>query len=340
MERRDFFKKAGFAAGGFALASTPVIGKAAPTKTETSPEGIPLRQFGKKGPKLPVIGFGGASLPKKWGNPFSWEDRIKNLQAAYRKGIRYYDTSPDYGESSDLMGEALEKVRKNIFLVTKVDHITADKTRGEVESELKRLRTDHLDGIMIHGSPALERMTFEQALKVRDVLFKLRDEKVVKQVGISAHSYYEKALPVIAEGGLDFCMLACGYFPRADYMRHSARQLEYCRACIAKAHQQETTVVAMKVMGAGTLSRDVKKIVPAFPDAASKEVPHAAVRYCLADPRISMLCIGMHEQRNMDDNIATAKGDTTYTLEDRRILAEYSVQALESEPIKKLREDA
>ena len=42
----------------------------------------------------------------------------------------------------------------------------------------------------------------------------LRDEKIVKHLGLSAHGYFDKALALIDSGGFDRCMLAYGYIPR------------------------------------------------------------------------------------------------------------------------------
>ena len=44
----------------------------------------------------------------------------------------------------------------------------------------------------------------------------------------------------------------------------------------------------------------------------------------LDDERIHLLVIGMRLEQEIDANIRTLTGDTTYTLEDRTLLAEFS----------------
>ena len=43
-----------------------------------------------------MLGYGGAALPKKWGNTLSTEDRVKLVRHAYDSGIRYFDTAISY----------------------------------------------------------------------------------------------------------------------------------------------------------------------------------------------------------------------------------------------------
>jgi predicted aldo/keto reductase-like oxidoreductase len=198
---------------------------------------MPTRAFGKAGVKLPILGYGGAALPKVWGNPLSIEDRVKLVRYAYDRGVRYFDTAGHYLESQSILGEALKGIRDKVYLVTKVETTEPGKVRGTVEQALKELQTDHLDAILIHGTPGLEQMSVEQAMKIHGELVKLRDERVVRFIGFSAHSYFDKALALISSGGFDQCMLSYGYLPRGYDQVHSARMVEWRNACVAKAHQ-------------------------------------------------------------------------------------------------------
>ena len=68
------------------------------------------RELGKTGVELPMLGYGGAALPKKWGNTLSDEDRVKLVRHAYDSGIRYFDTaiSLHLRDSQAIIGEASE----------------------------------------------------------------------------------------------------------------------------------------------------------------------------------------------------------------------------------------
>ena len=90
---------------------------------------IPTRTLGKTGLKLPILGYGGAALPKNWANPLSHEDRVALVRYAYDQGLRYFDTSPVYMESEAILGEALKDRRREVCLVTKVESTRPEEVR-------------------------------------------------------------------------------------------------------------------------------------------------------------------------------------------------------------------
>ena len=298
---------------------------------------IPSRVFGKTGVKLPMLGLGGAALQKVAGNPLSVENRIKMIRYAYERGVRYYDTAGNYMESQAILGEALKDVRDKVFLTSKVEVTRAGKTRQAFEKVLSELKTDYLDAILIHGTPGLEQMTVVEAMRVRGELVKLRDEEAVRFIGFSAHSYFDKALALIESDVFDLCMLSYGYIPRGHNQIWTARMTELRNACIAKAHARDMGIVAMKVIGAGILGAWSGYVVPGFDRKSIKQLPAAAIRYVLQDERIDMLTIGMRLEGEIDANIKTLSGDTTYTPNDRALLAEFSSKAFESDAIKRMK---
>ena len=300
---------------------------------------IPTRIFCKTNVKLPILGYGGAALPRIWGNPLSTEDRIKLVRYAYDCGVRYYDTAGNYMDSQAIIGEALKEVRDKVFLTSKVEVTRAGKTRQAFEKVLSELKTDYLDAILIHGTPGLEQMTVAEAMRVRGELVKLRDEEAVRFIGFSAHSYFHKALALIESDGFDLCMLSYGYIPRGHNQIWTARMTELRNACIAKAHAHDMGIVAMKVVGAGVLGAWSGYVVPGFDRKRIKQLPAAAIRYVLQDERIDILTIGMRLEGEIDANIKALSGDATYTPNDRALLAEFSAKAFESDTIKKMRVD-
>ena len=337
--RRKFLKTvAQVAAAGVVSAGAVPAGSPNEKKIDAA-DTIPTRMFGKTGVKLPILGYGGAGLVKVWGSPLSPEDRVKLVRYAYNRGVRYYDTGGNYMESQAILGEALKDLRDNVYLVSKVETTVPGWVRMSVEKSLKELQTDYLDAILIHGTPGLEQMTVDRAMKIHDELVKLRDEKITRFIGLSAHSYFDKALALISSGGFDQCMLSYGYIPRGHDQIFSARMIELRNACVAKAHELGMGIAAMKVVGAGVLGAWSGYIVPGFDKKRIKQLPAAAIRYVLDDERIHILNIGMCLKEEVDANIKTLSGDTTYTLDDRALLAEFCAKAYDSAPIKAMRVD-
>ena len=336
VDRRCFLKTGVAAAVATAAAGSRVV--AAGESTPGSKQ-IATRPFGKTGRELPILAYGGAALPKVFGSPLSTEDRVKLVRYVYDRGVRYFDTAGNYMESQSILGKGLKGIRDKVYLVTKVETTDPAKVRGAVEKSLEELQTDYLDAILIHGTPGLEQMTVEQAMKVHGELVKLRDEGITKYIGFSAHSYFDKALALISSGGFDQCMLSYGYLPRGHNQVFSARMIELRNACVAKAHELGMGIAAMKVVGAGVLGAWSGYVVPGFDKKRLGQLPGAAIRYVLDDERIQLLVIGMRLKEEVDANINTLSGDVTYTTGDRALLAEFSAKAFDSNAIKRMRID-
>ena len=334
VDRRGFLKAGVAAAIGSAVAASGVV---AVGESSTDPKQMPTRALGKTGRVLPILAYGGAALPKAWANPLSLEERVKLVRYAYDRGVRYFDTAGNYMESQSILGEGLKGIRNNVYLVTKVETTEPDKVRGAVEQALKELQTDHLDAILIHGTPGLEQMSVEQAMKIHVELVKLRDERITRFIGFSAHSYFDKALALISSGGFDQCMLSYGYLPRGYNQVFSARMVELRNACVAKAHALGMGIAAMKVVGAGVLGAWSGYVLPGFDKTRLAQLPAAAIRYVLSDERIQILVIGMRLKEEVDANIKTLAGDVTYTLDDRTLLAEFTAKAFDSDAIKAMK---
>ena len=335
--RREFLKKATQAAATVAICQgmTPATARA---ETPGQSAGtIPTRTLGKTGLKLPILGYGGAALPKVWLNPLSHDDRVALVRYAYDRGLRYFDTTGNYFESQAILGEALKDRRRQVCLVTKVETTKPEEVRKAVESSLKELQTDYLDILLIHGTPGLQQMGVEQAMKIHAELVKLRDERVTRFVGFSAHSYFDKALALIASGGFDLCMLSYGYIPRGYDQVWTARMTKLRDACLAKAHELGMGIVAMKVIGAGMLGAWSGYLMPGYDKQRLQQLPAAAIRHVLQDQRVHMLCVGMRLKEEIDANLKILSGDATYTPEDRSLLAEFSAKLYDTNAIKKMR---
>jgi len=339
IERREFLKRAAQTVAVGAIATNLADGAVPDNKPIKLTDKIPSRMLGKTGVELPILGCGGAALPKKWGNTLSTEDRVKLVRHAYDSGVRYFDTAGNYLESQAILGEALKDVRDNVFLVTKVETSVPNWVRKAVEKSLGELQTDYLDAILIHGTPGLEQMSVERAMKIHGELVKLREERIVQSIGLSAHSYFDKALSLISSGRFDLCMLSYGYIPRGHNQVFSARMIELRNACIAKAHELGMGIAAMKVLGAGMLGAWSPYIVPGFDKKHLEQLPGAAIRHVLDDERIDLLVIGMRLEQDIEANTKTLSGDITYTADDRALLAEFCAKAYDSDAIKKMRID-
>ncbi len=150
LDRRAFVSRnlsAGLAAATLLTGPTRAIvgqSQTASPDRETKNSALPVRAFGKIGRQIPILAFGGSAMVEKWkggyGPQLSFEGRVAMIRHAFESGIRYFDTSPNYGESESLLGEALHDVRDQVYLATKVGVPRSDNAilkPEEVRASLK-----------------------------------------------------------------------------------------------------------------------------------------------------------------------------------------------------------
>ena len=335
--RREFLKRATQAVATVAVCKRMTPADLQAATTDQTPGIIPTRTLGKTGLKLPILGYGGAGLPKAWLNPLSYEDRVALVRYAYDQGLRYFDTAGNYFESQTILGEALKDRRRQVCLVTKVETTQPEEVRKAVEKSLKELQTDYLDVLLIHGTPGLQQMTVEEAMKIHAELVKLRGEKMTRFLGFSAHGYFGKALSLINSGGFDVCMLSYGYIPRGYNQVWTPRMTQLRDDCLAKAHELGMGIVAMKVIGGGWLGAWSGHVVKDFDRQRLKQLPGAAIRHALQDPRVHVFAIGMRLPSEIDANLKVFTSDASCTEEDRALLTEFSARLHESDAFKKMK---
>ena len=121
------------------------------------------------------------------------------IHRALSLGVRAFDTSPYYGPSEELLGQALDTrfvhdnfPRRDYFLLTKVGRISASEfdysaswVRYSVQRSLQRLKTTYLDVVYCHD---VEFVSAAEVLTAVRELRRLRDETgTIKYVGISGY---------------------------------------------------------------------------------------------------------------------------------------------------------
>ena len=89
--------------------------------------------------------------------------------------------------------------------------------------------------------------------------------------------------------------------------------VEFRELCLAKAHELNMAIVAMKVMGAYILGHNAKNVVPDYDRTTLDKLPGAAICWVLQDERVSMLNIGISVPEDIDRNVKLLKSNLTFT---------------------------
>ena len=173
-----------------------------------SEAGIPSRILGKAGLSLSILAFGcGGRFIK--GYPTE-EKALEVLNWVFSKGINYFDTAHDYGngESERRLGLFLKGQRKKLFVATKLGSRIRNKFLSQFEISLKRLQTDYVDLLNIHGLSTMEDVAqIGSKGGIYESLAKLREQKGTKFIGFSCHSNGQVAKAAIEQYDFDCCTL-------------------------------------------------------------------------------------------------------------------------------------
>ncbi|ASQ04711.1 aldo/keto reductase [Sinorhizobium meliloti WSM1022] len=135
-----------------------------------------MHAVSSNGANIPALGFGTFRM--------SGAEVLRILPQALKLGFRHVDTAQIYGNEAEV-GEAIQKSgipRADVFLTTKVwvDNYRHDAFIASVDESLRKLRTDHVDLLLLHwpGSdvPMAERI---------GALNEVRNAGKVRHIGIS-----------------------------------------------------------------------------------------------------------------------------------------------------------
>jgi predicted aldo/keto reductase-like oxidoreductase len=110
---------------------------------------IPMREFGKTGIKLSVIGQGGVRLKLLR----TKEAAREHVRYVLDLGLNYWDCAHSYweGHSEEVYGDALAGHRKELFLTSKSTKRDAKGAETELHKTLERYRSDYVDLWQMHG---------------------------------------------------------------------------------------------------------------------------------------------------------------------------------------------
>ena len=279
------------------LESTALAGASALLGAEIDNKtGMPTRPFGRTGARISILGFGCGSRFLQYKDP---DKAAEALNHAFEQGITYYDTSDDYGdgESERRLGQGMKSHRSQVWITTKVSVRKGDDAMRRIERSLKNLDTEHVDLIHMHSlTTDADLAAIEASDGVLKVLYKLRDQKVCRAIGVTSHTDPVVLRKCIEHNDLDCTQMALnaarmGAASGAHPLPPSVDSFE--NIALPAALKKKMGVTAMKIFGQEKLS-----------NAAA---PEELIRYTMSLP-VAAAVIGMPKLEHIERNIAVAKG--------------------------------
>jgi aryl-alcohol dehydrogenase-like predicted oxidoreductase len=245
---------------------------------------MPQRPLGHTGWNASVLTLGGV----KWDTQCTDDEAAELIHRAMELGVNTFDTAHIYGdgESERKLGLALEGRRDKIWLNTKVIDRTYDGAMRQMETSLKRLRTDRVDLMFVHSLDSEEHR--QQILAPNSVLKAVEEMKAarhIRHIGISGHWVKDVMAQILTEYDFEAVLFPIGLFNHAyDY--------RFVDTVLPVARQRNMAVFGMKVFGAGRVKH-----------AASIE-PY--LRHALHVPVDSMI-IGSDSIRQLEGKVRIIK---------------------------------
>lgn len=154
------------------------------------------RTLGDSGVEVSEVGFGAWVVGTDWWGDRTEEQAIEMVQHAVDQGITFFDTGDVYGhgDGEELVGRALDEVRNEISLSTKVGYdfynnpqaghgelpkdLSPEYLRTAVERSLERLDVEHVELLQLHNANV-----DEVTPDVLETLDELREEGRVEAIG-------------------------------------------------------------------------------------------------------------------------------------------------------------
>lgn len=275
------------------------------------------RMLGNTGISVSSVAFGCAGIGTQYGIKVNGKAGVQDEAAAIRllhhaldRGITLFDTAPAYGESESILGRAFSGLRDQVVIATKPARLLVDgkapdglekRLSESVEASLRALKTDHIDLLQVHDP---EPEVYCDA--VLGALEKLRESGKVRCLGAS--TYGEDAPRRAIETGV-FQVLQVAY--------NLVEQRVEGIIDLAAAAGMGVMVRSALMKGILTdkrfalpppLSPLVRHIEGYLPYAKGSSLPDLALRFVLANEKVSTVLIGFDEERFIDETMRTVEG--------------------------------
>lgn len=254
--------------------------------------------IGQTGISVSALGLGTVKLGRnqqvKYPTAFdlpSDADFLELLDTAREEGVNLLDTAPAYGTSEERLGKLLGGSRDKWVVCSKAGEefidgrssfdFSEEAITASVERSLVRLRTDHIDILLLHSDGEdLQVLNGSGAL---GALTNLKAAGKVRAIGISTKTVAGGLRAI--ELGLDAVMV----------MHHPWHREE--EAVLDAAANSGTAILLKKVLGSGWFGADPAPIDPVG----------EALRFVFSHPAATAAIIGTLSPAHLRSNAAAAR---------------------------------
>jgi predicted aldo/keto reductase-like oxidoreductase len=298
-DRRTFIRTLAGSAVALGSSLTGLGGKGRSAQARLEKDGMFYRRLGRTDLQVSEISLGGSPLPDP-----------NLLRALVDRGINYIDTSHNYdnGNSERQIGRLLKDVGRDKVRVSTKFHVadrdTSASIVASVHGSLRRLATETIDVLCIHGVESAGVLIDERVLAAYD---QLKKEGAYRFRGLSCHVNHDEVVRKAVDCGL-YDMVQVGYnvfdiqetsgevetYP--DYLGASG-----LRGLLALAHSRDVGIIAMKTLKVGGRRQDLEKY-----RTGSASIFQAMLKWVLEDSRVASAVTEILNERHMEEDLGAA----------------------------------
>lgn len=285
LTRRDLIKlSAGASAAGIASGWNPLALAGSPLIKTTIPS---------SGQKVPAVGLGTVRFR---GDPSSadMEPFMQTLKKFYSLGGRLLDTSPNYGNSEEVLGKLLAElgIRDEMFMATKVDRENQSEGIERMEGSFKRLG-GNIDLMQVHNLRGTDvELETMQAWK---------KEGRFKYIGITTHrdAQHSEIERYMRKYPLDFIQVNYSLADRAAADR-----------ILPLAQDKGVAVLVNRPFGKGKLFDAVRGVdLPVWAaDIDAGSWGQVFLKYIISHPAATIPIPGTSKPHHAEDNLGALAG--------------------------------
>ena len=298
-DRRTFLRTLAGSAVAMGSSLTGLAGKGRSAQARLEKNGMFYRRLGRTDLQVSEISLGGSPLPDP-----------NLLRALVDRGVNYIDTSHNYdnGNSERQIGRLLKEVGRDKVRVSTKFHVadrdTAASIVASVHGSLRRLATETIDILCIHGAESAGVLVDERVLAAYE---QLKKEGAYRFRGLSCHVNHDEVVRKAVDCGL-YDMVQVGYnvfdiqetsgevetYP--DYLGTSG-----LRGLLALAHSRDVGIIAMKTLKVGGRRQNLEKY-----KTGSASIFQAMLKWVLEDSRVTSAVTEILNERQMEEDLGAA----------------------------------
>jgi L-galactose dehydrogenase/L-glyceraldehyde 3-phosphate reductase len=306
-----------------------------------------LRDFGRTGMRLSVLGFGCGAVGGIMVRGDA-ADQERLVARALDVGVNYFDTAVLYGdgESEKNLGRVLKKLKPSGAVVgTKVRVPAdafgriADAVTTSLEGSLARLGLDHVDIFHLHnpitengGGPALSaRQVLDEVVPAFE---RLRQQGKIRYLGISAVGDTAALHQVTDSGRFDSAQIVYNMLnpSAAEELPPNYPAQDY-RRLFDRTREAGVGVVGIRVLAGGALSGSAarhpiaspapepigsamnydadiaraRRLMPLVEEGFASSLTEAATRFALSHPAMGTILVGMATPQEFESAFAAVE---------------------------------